>query len=64
MKIVAVLAALGLDLRTAPRHPHRDRKLTMLIPATSENVVSPHCSDEHEVNSQKAERCACCVAKF
>jgi len=38
------------------RHPRRHRKLTMLIPATSENVAPRHCSDEREVNSQKPER--------
>jgi hypothetical protein len=36
----------------------------MLIPATSENVAPPHCSDEREVNSQKPERCVCGVAKI
>jgi hypothetical protein len=53
-----------LDARTASRRPHRNRKLTMLIPATSENGASPHCSDERAVNSQKEERCGGSVAKF
>jgi hypothetical protein len=53
-----------LDARTASRRPHRNRKLTMLIPATSENGASPHCSDERAVNSQKAERGGDGVAKF
>jgi hypothetical protein len=52
------------SLRTASRRPHRDRKLTTLIPATSENVAAPYCSDEREMNSQKTERGACGVAKF
>jgi len=46
------------------RRPHRNRKLTMLIPATSENVASPHCSDECGVNSQNAERGTGGIAKF
>jgi hypothetical protein len=53
-----------LDPRTASRRPHRNRKLTMLIPATSENGASPHCSDECAVNSQKPSRGAGGVAKF
>jgi len=36
----------------------------MSIPATSENVASPHCSDERAVNSQKAARGNGGVAKF
>jgi hypothetical protein len=39
-------------------------KLTTLIPATSENVAAPHCSDEREMNWQKTERGVCGVAKF
>jgi hypothetical protein len=46
------------------RRPHRNRKLTMLIPATSENVASPHCSDECELNSQKTARGGVGIAKF
>jgi hypothetical protein len=42
----------------------RNRKLTMLIPATSKNVAPPYCSDEREVKSQKAERGIGGVAKF
>jgi len=53
-----------LDPRTASRRPHRNRKLTMLIPATSENVASPHCSDECEMNSQKMARGDDAIAKF
>jgi hypothetical protein len=53
-----------LDPRTAPRRPRRHDKLTMSIPATSENVASPHCSDEPEANSQKPEHHACGVAYF
>jgi hypothetical protein len=36
----------------------------MLIPATSENVAAPHCSDECAVNSQKTVRGIGGVAKF
>jgi len=36
----------------------------MLIPATSENVAAPHCSDERAVNSQKTARGGRGVAKF
>jgi hypothetical protein len=57
-------AEVLLDPRTASRRPHRNRKLTMLIPATSENVALPHCSDECAVNLQKTARGADGVAKF
>jgi hypothetical protein len=36
----------------------------MMIPATSENVALPHCSDERAVNSQKTAHGADGVAKF
>jgi hypothetical protein len=46
------------------RRPHHNRKLTMLIPATSENVASRHCSDECELNSQKTACGGDGIAKF
>jgi hypothetical protein len=58
------MSEVGLDARTASQRPHRNRKLTMLIPATSENVAAPHCSDERAVNSQKMARGGRGVAKF
>jgi hypothetical protein len=59
-----IASEVGLDARTASQRPHRNRKLTMLIPATSENVAAPHCSDERAVNSQKMARGGRGVAKF
>jgi hypothetical protein len=47
------LSIAGFDMplpgpgpRTAPRHPHRQPKLTMSLAATFKNVASRHCSDE------------------